>query len=467
MQVIEYLIFLLTITTVVILIKSKVIKKQHMGILIIVTLLLSIVQIIFGSPRWQFIPLYIATILCVSIGTVYIFKPNKYQDIKVMKRIVIIFSSILIGIAVISSFVFPVYEVPTPSGDYLIGTESFILTDESREETYGVEGNRLIKIQLWYPAESVDGYENATWIQDGLIVSQALASSMYLPAFILNHTELIMSNSYIEAPISEALAEYPVVVLSHGWSGLRSLHIDIAEELASLGYIVVTIEHTYGSVATVISDEDIRYLNPDALPSRETNSDFMEYANNLVTTYAGDITLTLNELEKMNDGSVASRFLEKLDLTNIGLIGHSTGGGADVLVALSDNRIKAVIGMDAWVEPIAETDIEKGLDMPALFLRSEAWETGDNNINLYGVVEESDSALIYQIDGTIHYDFSMVYMFSPISKYLGITGEVPKEQMVSILKRMITSFFDENLKDGTRIDLNNMDQVWEEVQKIE
>jgi hypothetical protein len=47
-------------------------------------------------------------------------------------------------------------------------------------------------------------------------------------------------------------------------------------------------------------------------------------------------------------------------MTRIGLLGHSTGG-ADVAVAINDIRIKALVGMDDWVEPIYDDDeIEKG-----------------------------------------------------------------------------------------------------------
>jgi hypothetical protein len=123
--------------------------------------------------------------------------------------------------------------------------------------------------------------------------------------------------------------------------------------------------------------------------------------------------------------------------------------------------------MDAWVESIYESEIVKGLDMPALFLRSEAWETGFNNTNLYSLIDEnSSSSWLYQIDGTKHADFSMAYMYSPLTKYINITGELDKDYLVSILKNVITNFFDQNLKDNSSIDINKMDEIWEEVRKI-
>lgn len=118
-------------------------------------------------------------------------------------------------------------------------------------------------------------------------------------------------------------------------------------------------------------------------------------------------------------------FKGEFDLTRIGLIGHSTGGGAAVTTALQDKRIKAVVGMDAWVEPIKEEEIKRGLNVPALFLRSQQWEKGLNNKNLILLLDSSKKAReLYQINGINHLDFSMVYMYSPLTKYFKITGKL-------------------------------------------
>jgi hypothetical protein len=276
-----------------------------------------------------------------------------------------------------------------------------------------------------------------------------------------------MSNSYQDAPISESSNDYPIIVISHGWRGFKNLHTDLAEEFASIGYIVISIDHTYGSVATVFSEEEIAYLNLDALPNRDETTDFLLYANTLVNTYAGDITLTLNELEKMNSGVISSQFDGKLDLNNIGLLGHSTGGGAGTAVAINDDRIKALFGMDSWVEPIDDLEIGKGLDIPTVFLRSESWIDGLNNTNLMTLVEDNISnTRLYNIYGTTHYDFSMAYMYSPLTKNLGMTGELDGEYLVSIFKSMMTDFFDQTLKVDNNVGLIIIEDNWQEVVKI-
>ena len=317
---------------------------------------------------------------------------------------------------------------PNASTAYYLG----ILKDKENKSSEALKYyNQAVDLET-------DGYEKAPWLEDGKVVSRALARDFGLPSFVLDHTIDIMSNSYFEAPINDDLSEYPVIVISHGWRGFRNLHTDFAEDLASMGYIVIGIDHSYGSVATVFSDDEIAYLNLDALPDRETTDEFLDYANQLVYTYASDITTTIDYLEEINMESNASRFSGKLDLSNIGLLGHSTGGGADVAVALNDTRIAALIGLDAWVEPIEDNEITKGLSIPSLFIRSGDWEVGLNNANLYSLIENSSTpSMLFQIDGTTHFDFTMVYMYSPFTTYLGFTGDVEGQYLNSIQKSMI------------------------------
>ena len=122
-----------------------------------------------------------------------------------------------------------------------------------------------------------------------------------------------------------------------------------------------------------------------------------------------------------------------------------------------------MIGLDAWVESIKESEIEKGLNMPALFLRSETWEEGENNKNLLALVENSNDAKLYQIDGTTHADFSMAYMFSPLMRTIGYTGSLNKNYLVNMQKDIINNFFDLHLKndENIMIDYNEWDELHE------
>ncbi len=410
------------------------------------------IHLVYEKARWSMAPVYLLTGIIAVMGLWGMLRKlpveTRLNRLKT-KRIFQPMMLVLVITAGILANVFPVYEIPEPTGTYAIGTTSFDVIDPERKAVYSDNLNeqRKIKIQVWYPAQDTTGYKRSPWLADGEIVSSALAKDMALPSFALNQTALVMSHAYEQAPINKTLKQYPVVVISHGWTGFRNLHTDLAENLASSGYIVVGIDHTYGSEVTVFNSGDVKYLNKAALPKREVTPNFLEYGNQLVKTYAGDVSLTLNELELLNGGQRPSQFKNRLNLNQIGLLGHSTGGGADVYVALNDTRIKAVMGMDAWVEPIETTAIEKGLKIPALFLRSSAWEVGENNKNLLELIEKSSpTPTLNPIKGTTHYDFSMAYMYSPLTKYIGITGNTDGRITATVLMDKSLNFFDDYLK---------------------
>lgn len=402
-------------------------------------------HLIIEKLRWQLLPLYVGIIVVLLIYA-FASKKSRMPGLKPKPRKILgAISVIIMSVSLVLAVLLPVYKTPTPTGDFLVGTESYDLVDPARAGIYsdGAQTNRKIKLQIWYPAETSKGYKKVPWIEDGLPVTRALAKDMYLPGFALDQTALIASHSFKGAPLSEAKAQYPVVVISHGWSGFRNLHNDFAEELASNGYIVCGIDHTYGSVATVFETGEVAQVNYQALPKRNVTPDFLTYANRLVGTYADDMTLVLDALEAFQDGTRSAEISGHIDLDAIGVMGHSTGGGGAVAVALRDSRVKALLGLDAWVESIDMGEIEKGLDVPSLFIRSAAWEDGKNNGHLLPLVNGARAdKWLFQFKGSTHYDFSMAYMYSPLTRLMKITGDISRQDSYGLQREVVRTFFD-------------------------
>jgi pimeloyl-ACP methyl ester carboxylesterase len=160
-------------------------------------------------------------------------------------------------------------------------------------------------------------------------------------------------------------------------------------------------------------------------------------------------------------------FYDRIDTDRIGIFGHSTGGGGAVKLALEDSRIKAVFGLDPWVEPIEENILSQGMSVPSLFIRSEQWEVGLNNDNLIKLVKSSKiKPSSYQIDGANHLDFTMLYMYMPLYKYVGFSGELDPELNASIQRDYILKFFEEELK-GESTNLVELDSIYEAVHALE
>lgn len=429
-------------------------KAKFIGLTLIIGL---IFHGILGRPRWQYSPIYALVILCFLLIILYNFKLFDLNSDFI--KWILSFGIIMIISSIILSFIFPLEKLPKPKGIYHVGTRTYNLEDKLRNEIYGEakDGKRKIKYQIWYPTEETKGYKKAKWISEGKLLTRQLAKSMHLPFFMLDHTVQIDSNSYYKAPLKDDLESYPVVIISHGWRGFRELHTDFAEELASNGFIAVSIDHTYGSQAIRFEDNTVAYLNKAALPREDNPGKYNYNSRLLVSTYGEDVASVLNDLEKLNLDD--RNFKGRLDLEKVGLLGHSTGGGGDVYISLKDKRIKSVLGLDAWVYPIKYKILKESLSIPSLFLGSEQWSK-EVNINVLDLlVKNSENSALIQMNETNHVDFSMVYMYSPLTKYIGFTGKSGGRYSSEIQKEFILSFFNESLRNEGEYNKSYLEEI--------
>lgn len=421
-----------------------ILGKSKLFVLAIIILV--IVYVVFAKHRSHHYPIYILLLL-YFILVLLNYLGLVHLNSALVKWILVIGVFLLLSSLFLRA-AFPTEKLPIPGGKYQVGTRTYEIEDKARHENYSANKNdkRRLKYQVWYPAQKTQEYKKSKWIVDGLDLTRQLARSMHLPAFVLDHTAEIDSNSYLDAPVDSTLDKYPVVVISHGWKGFRELHTDYAEELASNGFIAVSIDHTYGSQLVKFNDGSLAYLNKKALPRIAKPTKYNRISQLLVTTYGEDVASVLDDLERLN--SVDADFKGRLDLDKLGVLGHSTGGAGDVYIALKDRRIKALLGLDAWLKPI-ESKVKSGLSIPSLFLRSQQWEKGPNNIALYQLINSSDEASLLQLNKTNHVDFSMSYMYSPLTKYIGFTGKLGGRLSSDIQREIVLSFFDHKLRNGT------------------
>jgi len=362
---------------------------------------------------------------------------------------------------------FPVAAMEVPSGSYNVGTQIYDWTDGDRLETYGNDaGNELrrIKVQVWYPASTIEGFQRLPWIPEGRVVSRKLAWIFYFPPFMLDQSEEVLSNSYLDAPVLDSENLYPAVVLSHGWSGFRTLHTDLGELLASHGYIVFGIDHTYGAPVVIFEDGKEVNFDGEALPRRD-DPKFLSAAENFVSTYGEDISFVLDVITEPDGNHMDEALRKVLNKDKIGLLGHSTGGGAGVKVAGMDSRVQGIIGLDPWVEAFPKETVEKEIKSPFLFLRSEEWEGQNNDENLMEILSNNENGTLYQILGTTHVDFTMIHMYSTITSMVRLTGSIERDKFEEIQEDFVLSFFAKYLKeedDG----IDYIDEKYEEVHRV-
>jgi predicted dienelactone hydrolase len=404
-------------------------------------LLATLIHFFSEGYRWQMIPLYVLTPVLAIISLIGFYKPQRWTILAS------ILTLILLAVSTVLPILLPVPRLPKPSGPYQVGTQTFVLTDAARKELYsGKDEPRKFMIQVWYPADPRP--------------TDPIADFLHLPHFFLDHLALAKTDAYLNSPIHKPdSGGYPVIVFSHGWQGFSAQNSGQMIELASQGYVVIAMQHTYGARITVFPDGQVAMNNPKALPDGEPEAIYDPAARLLVNQWSGDIAFALDYMTKQNSDS-ASPFHSALDLNRIGVYGHSTGGGAAIQFCGTDPRCKAVLGLDPFMTPVSLEVLGQGLSQPAFFMFSQVWhdDTGSKNNRLfdefYAHVPQSKGAAF--IAGTRHYDFSDLPLLSPIAPQLGLKGPINGNLMVKIADTYILAFFDATLK-GQSTDLFNGD----------
>src|SRR4030095_2844263 len=129
---------------------------------------------------------------------------------------------------------------------------------------------RRFQIQVWYPSEPSTADERAPWMANAEIFAPAIARSIHMPAFFLDHLKLVKMPAYKESGLAPIEEGYPVILFSHGWNGFNAQNTGQAIQLASHGFVVIGVQHTYGAVITVFPDGTIAPNNPNALATDAT-----------------------------------------------------------------------------------------------------------------------------------------------------------------------------------------------------
>ncbi|MDF1513424.1 MAG: dienelactone hydrolase family protein [Anaerolineae bacterium] len=401
----------------------------------------TVYHLIYEGYRWQMLPVY------VLIGAVMLPQSRRLENHKRWLTTSGTWGLIILGVGILLLVLLPVPKLPPPTGPYAIGTVTYAWTDPARVEIYGNSpgGPRKLMVQIWYPAEKTGARVRQQWLESTK-TARAMAQRDHLPAFLIEQVKLTRTHTYQGAEFIKDASPYPVLIYIHGWAGFRNINQDQIEALVSSGYVVISADHAYGALITLFPDGTIADNDPQALNGDGTAPGKDEASNRLVRTFADDVRFIVDQAEKLNHADPDNRFAGRLDMSRIGVFGHSTGGGAAVQFCASDFRCKAFLGMDAWVEPVDEGIVQEGVSQPIMFLNSASWGQGPNRDQLRNLYTASPGPGYWiDIANTKHYDFVMVPTFSPIAPLLGFSGSLPAHTIMQINHTYLIAFFDRYL----------------------
>ncbi|GAB3405674.1 alpha/beta hydrolase family protein [Flindersiella endophytica] len=335
--------------------------------------------------------------------------------------------------------------LPEPTGPYSLGKHDLLLVDHSRPDPWvPASGDRELLVSVWYPAALPVGprAEYMTAADSELLLKRQGVTGVD-PA-VLSTTR---TTARIDAPPLPGRGGRPLVVLSPGFSIPRTTLTGLAEDLASRGYVVAGIEHSYEADAATFPDGEVKTC---------VACDLAESGTQVVGGRVADVSFVLDELERRPVGKL-------VDWRRVGMAGHSIGGATAAAVMRADDRIRAGVNLDGTFHPrLSESG---GLTRPFLLIGTEAFHRP-------GGIDPSwneDWHLVtgwkrwLTVAGTGHFAFNDL---PALANQLGISdpeAPLPGARAMEITRAYVAAFFDHHLRGRAQPLLDGPSERYSEV----
>ncbi|WP_411144418.1 alpha/beta hydrolase [Streptomyces sp. x-80] len=345
--------------------------------------------------------------------------------------------------------------LPAPTGPHRIGVTTLHLVDRSRRDPWdsGITV-REVMTTVFYPARDVRGHPVAPQLTAG-------AAEWFARLDVPLHLGLPVSGVDWAATMTHAhtgapaqAVRRPVVLYTPGGVDPRTLGTGIAEELASHGYVVVTIDHP-GETSEVEfpgatgQREKIRCTVLRGEPGPET-------FRTMIDTRIADTRFVLDQLAVLAAGrnpDAEGRALPQdlgraLDLRRVGIYGHSAGGTAAAEAMYEDRRIGAAVNLEGYLDHPPEQPGQDGelfpvarygVDRPLLLLGTDGFRDAR--------FDRSWSAMLAhprghtrrrQLDHATHWVFTDYAVIAPQLQAAGLIPAAARNNLVGTISPAVS-----------------------------
>ncbi|MEH0468290.1 alpha/beta hydrolase [Streptomyces sp. B21-097] len=322
--------------------------------------------------------------------------------------------------------------LPAPTGPYAAGEKVVHLTDASRLDPWvPSSGPRRLTVTMVYPAVPGTGTP-APYMTlaeaAGAIQHRKLPASSGVTAQNLSH---VTTHAFDGAwPQS---GKYPLVVLSPGFEDPRMVLTSLATDLASHGYVVALVGHTYEDSGETLANGQ---TPPCAICDDPEALDF----DSVTAGRALDVSFVIDQL---THGHTAWPLAHLIDKHRIGMAGHSIGGAAAAATMIADPRVRAGVDMDGTFHPAPRPG---QINRPFLMLGAAANHSPGGPDTAW---EQTWAALggykkWLTVAGADHTSFTDLDLLLEEAGFP--TPPLSPERGVTITREYVTAFFDRTLK---------------------
>ncbi len=327
---------------------------------------------------------------------------------------------ILLFLSTLPAVLFPQNTLVLKSiGMYHVLTNTATYTDTDRIESYTDTGkNRTLNVQFWYPD-----------VEDKI---------------------------------------FPLIVFSHGGLGVKSSNESLYNELASHGYVVVSIDHTFHSFFTTNEKGKTTWIDFEYMqqmlrenPLKDKQQSF-EYYKTWMKTRMDDINFVIDRVISNSSNISLEDPYKSIDITKIGVMGHSLGGSAALGIGRIRDDVQAIVALESpFMADIEGIDNDgfifnnQDYPLPVLNIYSDSsWTILDKRpqyaANYALLTEANPNVFNVHIQGVGHLSLTDFSLTSPIlTRFIDRQeSTIPPEEALQRINKLCLDFFNTYLKEG-------------------
>lgn len=367
------------------------------------------------------------------------------------------------------------FELPEPTGPMPVGTTRWVLTDTFRRETFASgDAPRQVPVVAWYPSAAPSLGQRAPYFREGLIEIRSFATLLGQPAAAFDELSSVRTHATLDAVPAAAPAALPLLVFSHGYTGVASAHAALLEDLASHGFVVLSVNHSYESTGAALDGgrevsvldgagqmrPEIRDLlgewkAEDATMAEVTRATGRDEQRRLLRAYLGtlrrtnvalerwvaDTRLVLDRLETLDRRTPAGRLAARLATERVGAFGHSMGGVTAAQFCADDRRCRAALNLDGI--PQYGPMIDRVFGKPFMMVYSAR----PGRVGASDAVYRQAASRYYRADvrDTRHLDFTDMVFWAPLRQRKAL-GTLDPIRATAITRQLVREYFDQELR---------------------
>lgn len=388
--------------------------------------------------RWPMLPAYAATIALVIVATFTVGAPPRAAWTGACATACLFLVS-LAACAILPAR--PSTAVPGPFG---VGTAPLELNTKAHTEwSDGAPDHAAPLADLWYPTERMANSGSA----------QSPLSIAAIGAWLAGPGRDPVQRG---TPPARVPSRFPVVLYFSGWDGTGIDNSIAIHDLASHGFVVVTLRYPArltGESDTAYSRRAAELKRPMDFSSDRAFHESMLRADARVHARARDAQIVVDTLARVDSEDPRTAFAHRLDLERIGIFGFSFGGAVAVQATWLDRRFKAAANLDGW--HFGES-AKQGIDRPYLFISDDTppaalANRGNPVTRATAFLDDQDyrqsmanlrrhGGIFVVVAGATHVNYSDAALRSPLRRLTG-AGRIAALRAQYIVASCLIEFF--------------------------